>query len=326
MMGWKFRVSVVLLLVAAAAVWFSRAGGEGEPDEPTALATWQAPEQCRPCHENVWRDWESSLHRRSFTDMPVQAAFRHFGFDRKCQSCHAAEPIFVTGLDAEPLLRTEDPESGVHCLTCHLAADGHSVAALRDLPGAPCRPVARPELAGPLCGACHTAIAADWLAWRKQSAGQSKSCIDCHGTGNGHSSHGFPGAHRESMVRAAARLECREDQGDLVVTVHNQGAGHNFPGERHNRVLLLEVIQRDVEGEISSARQHLIKGITPFRGETSADQIRAGESVACRFPLLGAPATAEVRLLYKSFPWISDLDALVVHQERRVLSSGGKKP
>jgi hypothetical protein len=186
--------------------------------------------------------------------------------------------------------------------------------------------VATPELAGSLCGACHTAIAGDWLAWQEQSDGRSNSCIDCHGRGAGHSSHGFPGAHREAMIRSAARVECREDQNDLVVTVHNQGAGHNFPGERHNRMLLLEVIQRSAEGKICSARQHLIKGITPFRGETTADQIRAGESVVCRFPLLGAPATAEVKLLYKSFPWVSDLDALVVHQERRVLSNGGGRP
>jgi hypothetical protein len=102
---------------------------------------------------------------------------------------------------------------------------------------------------------------------------------------------------------------------ELVVQVHNHATGHNFPGERHNRVLLLQVIQRRPDGTITLSEQRTIKAITPFSGESSADQIRAGETFSARFAVVEPPVTADVRLLYKAFPWFADRDALIVHQE-----------
>jgi hypothetical protein len=95
--------------------------------------------------------------------------------------------------------------------------------------------------------------------------------------------------------------------------------GHNYPGERHNRVLLLQVIERSPQGEILLGKQEIIKNITPFRGESSADQIAVGQAWQARFPIVATPATAEVALLYKRFPWHADRDALVVHQENILL-------
>jgi len=128
-------------------------------------------------------------------------------------------------------------------------------------------------------------------------------------------SHLVLGGHDDETVRAAARLTCQIEGNELVVTVTNQGAGHNFPGERHNRVLLVELFEYSSDGEIVLGRQHVIKDITPFRGESSTEEIRAGGNVTVRFPIVEGAHKGGVRLLYKRFPWIADRDALVVHRQ-----------
>jgi hypothetical protein len=79
-------------------------------------------------------------------------------------------------------------------------------------------------------------------------------------------------------------------------------------------VLLLQVFQRRADGEIALARQTTIKDITPFRGESSTEDIRADDTFEARFPVVDPPVTAEVQLLYKRFPWHADREALVVHE------------
>lgn len=257
------------------------------------------------------------MHAVAWTSSDVQAAFQHFGHDRKCESCHAPVPVFVTGLTEPVEFRSDNHNEGVGCLSCHLLPDG-SIAARSTNDEAPCRPVRTPELLSSLqCAGCHTAIYDDW----KQStyATQDKTCQTCHMPANENRGAGFshlcPGGHDDALVKSAATLVCKQQDGELVVTVTNAKAGHNFPGERHNRVLLIEVIVRSSVGEILLGRQHIIKDITPFRGESSSEEIRAGESAIFRVPIDENASAADVRLLYKRFPWISDDDALVVHRE-----------
>ena len=130
----------------------------------------------------------------------------------------------------------------------------------------------------------------------------------------GRPSHLCLGGHHPATVRSAVTMDCRRQGDELVVSVTNTDTGHNFPGERHNRVLLIQVIQRNPAGEITLCRQREIKGITPFRGESSADRIRAADTFEATFPVVDLPVVAEVELLYKLFPWYSDRQALVVHQ------------
>jgi hypothetical protein len=196
-------------------------------------------------------------------------------------------------------------------------ADGR-VAARRTLPDAPCRPVATPELAAStVCGGCHVAIHQDWQQSSYRLAG--KTCQSCHMPAvagrSARASHLCLGGHDDALVRSGAEMTCRQDGDELVVTVHNHATGHNYPGERHNRVLLLQVLQRKPEGTITLAQQAMIKQVTPFRGESSAEQIRPGETFRAVFPVVEPPVAAEVRLLYKRFPWHRDEDALTVHRQ-----------
>jgi len=320
--GWARRLRIaaaigclVLLAGLGTANWWPRDSTPGlpSPSSPVAMTN----EQCRQCHQEAWDEWRSSMHAVAWTSPNVQAAFQHFGHDRKCESCHAPMPVFVTGLEQPVEFRSSDHAAGVDCVSCHLTADGR-VAAVRTMENAPCRPVATAELRSSRhCAVCHVAIYKDWE--QSSHATQGKTCQTCHmpptTPGGARASHLCLGGHDDELVRSAAQLDCAVGGGELVVSVTNSGAGHNFPGERHNRVLLLEVFEYDAGGEIVLGQQHRIKEITPFRGESSAEQIQAGQTIAARFPVIERAVTAEVRLLYKHFPWISDREALVVRRQ-----------
>jgi hypothetical protein len=309
-------VACCLGLAGLVALGRLRLGGDGPPPSTRASRSNLAHDDCRSCHADVEREWATSYHARSWASDDVQAAFRHFGHDRQCESCHAPQPIFQRGL-AEPVaLRAEHRESGVNCLSCHALPDGR-VAARRTLPDAPCGPVATPELSGgAMCAPCHVAIHKDWQA--SHYGAEGKTCQDCHmpavAERSGGRSHVCLGSHDASTVRSGARLTCSQAGRELVVEVENHATGHNFPGERHNRILLLQVIERKRDGTIVLAEQRTIKEITPFRGESSAERVRVGETFVAKFRILEPPVTAEVQLLYKAFPWLPDREALIVHQ------------
>jgi len=258
----------------------------------------------------------------------VQAAFQHFGYDRKCQSCHAPEPVVGIG-EAEPSLRAEATrDSGVNCLSCHQLPNGLGVAAVRTIAAAPCNPVQIPEMAdGALCDRCHDAIQEDWTNSRYPK--EQTTCQSCHmpevATRPRGRSHVCLGGHDVATIRSGVQVTSQQEGNELVVSVTNHATGHNFPGERHNRVLLLEVIERAEDKQITLVQQDRIKEITPFRGESSADRIRAGDTYEIRFPVVEDSVTADVRLIYKPFPWYADRDSTVVYHERVKLKPGTSK-
>jgi hypothetical protein len=312
-----FRVMLIAVccLVPIGLLMLGRLGRRCEVAQ--GPATQRSFGECRGCHESVWAEWAVSPHARAWSSDEVQAAFRHFGHDRQCESCHAPQPVLQSGLSSSVVLRPDDRASGVNCATCHARPDGR-VASRRTRLDVPCQPLATPELSESThCGVCHTAIHKDWLASHYREEG--RTCQDCHlpslpnrAAGR---SHRCLGGHDPDTVRSGALLTCSQEGQELVVAVRNHATGHNYPGERHNRVLLLQVIEREADGTIALAEQRTIKDITPFRGESSAEEVRAGETFTARFPVVRPPVAADVRLLYKAFPWLADRDALIVHQQ-----------
>ncbi len=310
---------VCLALIAGLVIWSRSNDGESSAE---ASNSGFSHADCRKCHQAVWREWEQSYHAKAWTDSNVQTAFAHFGHDRKCHACHAPQPVLRVGLEQPVALRDDDHESGINCLTCHAGSEPGTVAARRTITDAPCRPVAQPSLSqSQFCGGCHKAVYDDWRVSRYVKEG--KTCQTCHmpqapGRAGG-VSHVCLGGHDTPTVRGGVKMTCRREGDELVVDVTNHTTGHNFPGERHNRTLYLQVIERAADGKITLARQHLIKGVTPFRGESTAEKIKADETVTMRFEIVSPPVTADVRLLYKPFAWFTDHDALVVHREEMKL-------
>jgi hypothetical protein len=316
------RCSLALAAVAAL-VGLLIAGRQGSSPR-TSMLKRLTNRDCRRCHAEVWHEWAGSQHAQAWSADVVQASFRHFGFDRKCESCHAPEPVLAAEMPAEPVLRAGGRQSGVDCISCHALADG-GVAARRDLPNAPCRPRRVSLLEDSrACGLCHVAIYQDWQSTR--FAAQGQSCQTCHmRTETGQTSHTCTGSRDMALLRSGVRLRTRLQQGGVHVAVTNHRTGHNYPGERHHRVLLLEVMQYDASGALAAGEQVQIKGITPFRGESSAERIRSGETFHHTFALVPEAAQARVRLLYKLFPWLPDREATIVHQ-RVLRRAAGQVP
>jgi len=312
----EIRIAVAIGLLLALAGLATLPGWRSAADSGPTAAAGLTNADCQRCHQDVWDQWEQSLHSQSWVSDSVQAAFAHFGHDRKCESCHAPRPIFVVGITEPVELRSGDRDSGVDCLTCHQLPSGQ-IAARRTLADAPCRPIATGELTASLhCSGCHVAIFEDWQQSRYATAGTT--CQSCHMPAetlpNGAASHMCLGGHDDALVRSGVELDCTLDDGQLVVSVTNHATGHNFPGERHNRVLLLEIVERTAAGDITLAEQKLIKGITPFRGESSSEMLRPDQTFTARVEIVRPAVTARVQLLYKRFPWMPVSEALVVHQ------------
>ena len=316
------RIIVAAVLGLLLAVFLGTAAIFRRPSLPSAAgAAILDNAACQRCHKQAWDEWASSMHARAWRDPAVQASFGTFGFDRKCQSCHAAEPTLAAN-GAEPILRTADLESGVNCVTCHQLSDG-GVAARRSIADAPCRPVESALLVSSAsCAVCHIDSHKDWS--QSSFALKHQECQTCHmpllATEGARHSHACLGGHDEATVRSGVRSESVEEGDDIVVRVTNHATGHNFPGERHHRTLMVQMIERSADGSVLLSRQETIKGVTPFRAESSADKIRSGQTVEVRFPIVARPAEAEVTLIYKLFPWYTDREATVLSRERMELS------
>jgi len=65
-------------------------------------------------------------------------------------------------------------------------------------------------------------------------------------------------------------------------------------------------------GNLADERRIEIKGVVPFKGESSSDKIRAGETVEYRFGPLTSEDRYDVWLRYKLFPWQLDAVAEVI--------------
>ena len=93
---------------------------------PDALAGSAA---CGRCHDQIYRQWQASLHRAAAVDPFTRFAIEHNAEDygvpavRLCVACHEPGLLLALGVDRsarpDPASRIE----GVSCLSCHLVTD-----------------------------------------------------------------------------------------------------------------------------------------------------------------------------------------------------------
>jgi hypothetical protein len=290
------------------------------PDGPVRAESCR---DCRSCHPAQFAEWSVSRHAVAWTNPPLKAfAELSLGLE-DCVKCHAPAPVLVTGAADLPRERSRDRETGVDCLTCHLAT--HGIAGPRGNGQAPCAPAAREELRGSgVCKGCHRTIALDWE--ESPAAAKGLQCRDCHmperkgasaDSASPGRSHDPRGGHDPEVLRRAFTFAVRIEGEEAVVTVANPGAGHNFPGERHFRILMVEARVLDESGRTVDESRRILKDVTPIRRARRDSDIRAGERVELRFRP-GIPRGAIVaRLLYKLYPTVLDAEAQVLAEERR---------
>jgi hypothetical protein len=216
-------------------------------------------DECERCHVDIAQEWRGSLHRASYTDPMVQAAFAGEDDPSFCRGCHAPE--------ADPRAEPDPRRAaiGVGCVGCHVV-DGEILAApaAADADETAPHPVRRsPAFAGPeACAGCHEfwfpsagragheLIMQRTIGEHRRSKARDQPCQSCHMSptasegGKVHRGHGFHVVGEPRMLRAAARITAErelDEQGRTVVrvTLEPRDVGHAFPtGDLYRRLLV----------------------------------------------------------------------------------------
>jgi len=273
---------------------------------------------CAGCHPDSYAEHEQSTHGRAFTDEEVRLATARFAH-QDCIICHTPRPIFETGVGQNPRRRHFGLTEGNTCMTCHWRPDydyGSFVG------GAQCRDAFHPDVGTvEACASCHRNHGTPFQ-WEKSPTGKAtgRTCMDCHmktierpvavgGPVRETHSHIFPGSRNVEHVNRAYAYDARIEGNEALVTVKNQGAGHNFPTELKQRAVESLVIVRDLEGnEVARSRMVFRDPYKrPYGLELPVNtQIPGGQERVHRVPL-GVPAgTIETTLFFKLYYPIDD--------------------
>jgi hypothetical protein len=294
--------------------------------EMPATLPFQSSGECRTCHAEVYREWESSWHAQAWTDPDVRALSNDFA-NSDCVDCHAPRAVFETGVGERVLPRAARRSEGVDCITCHalVGPDAGRVAGKRDNTDAACRPKAVPELASvPFCAVCHDQhqTITEWMVSRY--AAEGVDCIACHmpfragdpSRGRDHTMHG---GHSLELLRSAVTLRARRQGNEVVIEVENVGAGHAFPTDERSRAA--DVFWRPL-GEPRGPWRHLYRIRSPYRDEVGLESnlLMPHEVRTIAFTDPEAATALEVAIFYKLMPYWADparpdpeREALLVH-------------
>jgi nitrate/TMAO reductase-like tetraheme cytochrome c subunit len=317
--------AILGLLVVVLGGWLVSVIFQGSgPAQP--MREFTSSRQCMECHAEVFAEWESSWHAKSWVDPDVRALSNDFA-NTDCIDCHAPRPIFESGIGKRVLPRAARRSEGVDCIACHLLPEG-GVAGTMDSSSAACRPVAKRELASPdFCGVCHNQhlTVEQWRA--SDYADQGISCVDCHmplrdGDPNRGRDHRCLGGHDIDLVRSAVDFRARREGSALVVEVENIGAGHSFPTDERSRASDVFWRPRAAPGETPEPWRHLYRFRSPYRHEVDLEDtwLPAHATWTGRVEDPGA-GPLEVAIYYKLTPyWLNpeqpdpDSEAQLMHR------------
>ena len=238
---------------------------------------------CGSCHQETYRQWQSSRHAVAGTNANfiAQCEVPNSGRQQWCLNCHAPEnpgignlPTHLPGMLDEWF--ADQPRwlaEGVDCLACHVR-DGQVLVTRVTDKSRQAHPVRlAPELGtAEFCGGCHQfgfkgtrdgdefhgqlqqASLDEFLDFRR-AGGFEDRCHDCHlPDGN----HEMPGGFNDRMLRQAVELELeatRDDAGrtlSIEVGLTAGRVGHRVPGGEHFRFLTLTTSLTDAEGRAVS--------------------------------------------------------------------------
>jgi HEAT repeat protein len=273
---------------------------------------------CASCHPAIYAEHEQNTHGRAFTDEEVRLATGRFS-QADCIICHTPRPVAETGLGMNPIRRQYDLEEGDSCMTCHWK-QGYDYASFAG--GAQCKDAFDPRVGEvESCASCHRNHGTPYQ-WAAAPNGKESGrvCIDCHmplverpvAVGEkprAVHSHVFPASRSESQLRRAYAYTAAIDGDEVIVTIKNKGAGHNFPTELKQRAVESLVVVRDDAGkEIARSRMTFRDPYKRAYGLTLPvnTQIPSAQKRVHRVPIAVASGTVDCELHYKLYYPIED--------------------
>lgn len=331
------RIAVVAALLGGFGGTIALLSGGNEGAANAARTTrWESSAQCKECHQALYDEWSNSHHRIAYTNPEVRALSDDFKKE-ECMDCHLPRPLAVTGFGKRTLPRRTHFDEGVSCISCHLAPDG-GIVGRNDRPEVPCRPQRSEEfLAVDACASCHNQhnTTDQWRA--SHYAQQGTDCAACHmpevertradGSKRFGRKHVFEGAHDLATLKKAGEFAVAKDGTDLVLSLKNVGAGHNFPTEERHRAV--DMVYRFVTAAGPGAWTRAWRFRQPYRDEAEPinpgnasgenTQLPAGATKAVRVPIPADATAVEARLWYRLTPFVLDDDPKsTVLEERRL--------
>ena len=263
------REEVTAIIFAAVVINAAFLSGAASAGEDAAVSHWKRPlaphsgryslrpSACKACHEEQYRDWSGSLHRRAVgpglmaqldpaTDPATAAScyFCHAPLPEQAEMIEGANGAYAAnGAYDEALQKT-----GATCAACH--SRGGRIF------GPPPRANSKPASAGgsaepghggfaPLdlftsaqfCAACHQMdegyslngklLTNTYNEWKASSfARDGVVCQDCHMPDRRHL---WRGIHDKEMTASALSIEPSLEKSQYRLTIRNIGAGHYFP-------------------------------------------------------------------------------------------------
>ena len=326
-MNLSTRIGLVLavLTVFGGTIAFLSAGRSDANGKASPATRWESSAQCKACHEDVYEEWYGSHHQIAFTNPEVKALSDDFKKE-ECMDCHLPRPLALTGFGQRTLPRRTHFDEGISCISCHLGADG-GILARNDRPEVPCKPKRSEEfLAVDACASCHNQHNTT-DQWRASSFAKiGTDCSSCHmpevqrfradKSPRMGRNHAFPGCHDEAMLKKAGRFTATRDGSDLVLSLSNTGAGHNFPTEERHRAV--DMVYRFVTAAGPGEWQRAWRFRQPYRDEmepvnpgnapSENAQLPAGATKAVRVPIPAGTTAIETRLWYRLQPFAVDGD------------------
>lgn len=294
---------------------------------------------CASCHPDAFAENAQNTHGRAFTDEEVRLATGRFS-QADCIICHTPRPVFETGIGKNPIRRHYDLEEGNSCMTCHWK-EGQDYAHFKG--GPECKTAFDPRVGEvEACASCHRNHGTPYQ-WEQSPNGKvaGNVCIDCHmplvdrpvAVGEkprSVHSHVFPASRSLSQLHRAYAYDAKIVGNEVVVTVKNKGAGHNFPTELKQRAVESLIVVRDESGkEIARSRLTFRDPYKRPYGLTLPvnTQIPSGEFREHHVPIGVANGTIETELHYKLYYPIEDYHPdLARRLEARTLVFSGLTP
>ena len=140
---------------------------------------------CERCHQEVVREWRSSLHASAWESPAFQRASAA-GRAAECTGCHAPAPV----AEGRPVaMRDLHLAEGVTCTSCHLSPRPDAPPLSMRGPVSRSSPIEIHPIieqdplyrSSELCGTCHEGTLREWLAAPDPANGETKpTCQGCH--------------------------------------------------------------------------------------------------------------------------------------------------
>ncbi|MFQ5561683.1 MAG: hypothetical protein ACE5FU_14030 [Nitrospinota bacterium] len=249
-------------------------------------------EDCGECHEEIFKEWRSSLHSRAFTDPFFQAYWTKDRFEWSCLTCHTPlenqlkrRVLFRKNRFNAPEFEQNDKfderlqSEGITCAVCHVRNGIIYGPFKKSVMNAPHAVGFDPQfLSEEICLRCHevpakkfsflrSAICSTGNEW---STGPYKqegyTCQTCHmpsierplvdgGAVRPSRQHLWKGGSKPEQVLKALSIRVTKEEKRFRVDIINSGAGHAFPtGDPDRKVFITATLLSGKNKALHSSR------------------------------------------------------------------------